>query len=313
MEPFVIIADNACDVDEPLRQKLNIEVLPGHGVLPDGREPDLMPAFDFMDQETFYAEIRKKPDGFKTSPPNTQQLVNIFTRYASQGIGMLVINLSGAISGVYSFACSARKMVLEQYPDARICCVDSLRYGPGITLLIMLAAQMRDKGVSLEETAEFIEQHKNRIHQAGWLDDLSFVAKKGRISNAQAFFGTLAGIKPIGETDYNGLVTVLAKVKGTKAAYGALIGYMENTILDAEQQDIIVAHTNRRAQAEEYKRLIEEKFHPRSVSVRDVYPATAINVGPGLMAAFYTGKPISRDLSEEKKIINRYLGLESNV
>ena len=121
----------------------------------------------------------------------------------------------------------------------------------------------------------------------------------------KAFFGTLAGVKPIGEFDYNGLTTVLGKVKGAKTAYSVLLGYMEATIENPEDQIIFIAQTNRLPQAMEYKKMIEEKFHPKAVFVNDVFPSCGINIGPGLMAAYYMGKPISRDLSEERALFEK--------
>jgi hypothetical protein len=155
---------------------------------------------------------------------------------------------------------------------------------------------LRKEGKTLNEVNEFLEENKNRFHQIGWLDDLSFVAKKGRLSHAKAFMGKLIGIKPLGEFDYNGLTTVIGKAKGEKTAYQALLAYMEETIENPEEQVIVVAHSNRFKQAEYYKQLIKDKFNPKEIFVSDVYPACGINVGPGLMAAYYVGKPISKDL-----------------
>ena len=55
----------------------------------------------------------------------------------------------------------------------------------------------------------------------------------------------------------------------------------------------------------EYKKMIEEKFHPKAVFINDVFPSCGINIGPGLMAAYYMGKPISRDLSEERALFDK--------
>ncbi|MBQ6077894.1 MAG: DegV family protein, partial [Clostridia bacterium] len=110
--------------------------------------------------------------------------------------------------------------------------------------------------------------------------------------------------KPIGEFDYNGMTTVLGKAKGAKKAYDMLLGYIEQTIERPEEQIIFIAHTDRLKQAELYKEMIEQKFHPKAVYINGVHPACGINVGPGLMAAYYVGKPISKDLSEERAIID---------
>ena len=220
------------------------------------------------------------------------------------------MTISSGISGAFGFASVAAQNVGKKYPGVKIRCIDSLRFGPGFGLMVVHAAMLRDEGKTLDEVAEWLENNKNRFRQAGWLDDLSFVAKKGRITHPKAFFGTLAGIKPIGEFDYNGLTTVLGKVKGAKAAYSLLIHYIEQTIEDPSEQIIFIAQTNRLPQAEEYKKLIEERFHPKEIYINDVFPACGVNIGPGLMAAYYIGKPISEDLSVEKGIVDTYLNAE---
>ena len=182
-----------------------------------------------------------------------------------------------------------------------------MRFGPGFGLMVIWAAKLRAEGKDLDEVTRELEENKNRFHQAGWLDDLSFVARKGRLTNAKAFFGTLAGVKPIGEFDYNGLTTVIGKVKGAKKAYSVLLNYMENTIVNASEQTIFIAQTSRYPQAEKYKEMIMERFHPKEVIINDVFPSCGINIGPGLMAAYYIGTPISKGLTEEKALLERII------
>ncbi|MBO6011478.1 MAG: hypothetical protein J6P71_06745, partial [Oscillospiraceae bacterium] len=84
--------------------------------------------------------------------------------------------------------------------------------------------------------------------------------------------------------------------------------YIEATIVEPEKQTIFIAQTCRLPAAEQYKKMIEERFHPREVVINDVFPSCGINIGPGLMAAYYVGKPISADLSEERAIIEKAIG-----
>ena len=69
---------------------------------------------------------------------------------------------------------------LKKNPDSKINCVDSLRFGSGIGLMLVHAAILRNQGKSFEEVSNYLENSKCKFHQMGWLDDLSFVAKKGR-------------------------------------------------------------------------------------------------------------------------------------
>ena len=310
MKTFEIIADASCDLGAKFREEYDVVTVPGHLKYPDGSEIPAFLSWDTVSREDFYADLKKNPDGYTTSPPNTAEFAERFEQCAKEGFPVLAMTISSGISGAYGFACAAKNEVAEKYPDAEIYVLDTLRFGPGFGLMVIYASMKRAEGKTLSETVAYLEENKNRFHQAGWLDDLSFVAKKGRLTHAKAFFGTLAGVKPIGEFDYNGLTTVIGKVKGAKTAYAALLNYIENTVERPEEQIFFIAQTNRLPQAEEYKRLIEEKFHPKAVYINDVFPSCGINIGPGLMAAYYTGTPISKDLSRERAILENFLNRE---
>ncbi|MBR7033773.1 MAG: DegV family protein [Clostridia bacterium] len=308
MKKFEILADMTCDLGREFTEKYDLRLLPGHLKFPGDVEMTAFVEWKDIAKEEFYASLKKDPDGFSTAPPNSREFADAMEEVVKNGTPLLVMTISSGISGAYGFAVTARDSVLEKYPNAEISVVDTMRFGPGFGLMVVYAAMLREEGKTLSEVTEYLENNKNRFHQAGWLDDLSFVAKKGRLTHAKAFFGTLAGVKPIGEFDYNGLTTVIGKAKGTKAAYAALLDYIEKTVENPEDQIFFIAQTNRMPQAEEYRRLIDEKFHPKAIFINDVFPSCGINIGPGLMAAYYIGKPISQDLSEERAILESFMG-----
>ena len=225
VEKFIILPDVTCELNADIRKQYDIDVILGHVSYPNGKEENSM--LDWKDcsflkthtGEEFYEELSKNPSGFTSAPPNIQEFYNAFESYVKEGYGVLSMSISSGMSGTYNFAVKAKEMILEKYKDAKIECFDSLRFGPGYGLMAIYASILRSEGKSLEEVKEFLESNKNRFHQIGWLDDLSFVAKKGRLSHAKAFMGKLMGIKPLGEFDYNGLTTVIGKAKGEKSAY----------------------------------------------------------------------------------------------
>ena len=307
MDKFVIITDSTADLGKEFQEKYGIILLNGHLVLPDGREIPSRVEWKEFTREEFYTDLKKNPSGYKTSPPNVQEYAEAFRKYVSEGYGVLAITISSGISGAFGFMSAARELVLQEDPDAKICCIDSMRFGPSIGLLCVYAAIYRSQGMDLEQTCKEVEKIKSRMHQAGWMDDLSFVAKKGRITHASAFMGTLVGIKPLGDFDSNGLTSVIGKVKGAKSAYRALLEYMEKTIEDPEDQIIFLAQTGREKQADEFCSMIKERFHPKEIYVNEVYQACGANIGPGLMAAYYLGTTLSENLTEEKNIMNEII------
>lgn len=310
---FVVLPDVTCDLNKDLQKEFDIEIVGGHVKYPNGKEEPAM--LDWADcsylsehtAEAFYTELKRNPAGFTTAPANVYEYYNVFEKYVKEGYGILSMSISSGMSGTLNFTTQARDMILEKYPDAQIRCFDSLRFGPGFGLMAIWASLLRKEGKTLDETMQFLEDNKSRFHQMGWLDDLSFVAKKGRISQPKAFFGKLIGVKPLGEFGSSGVTTVIGKAKGERSAYKAIIEYIDQTIENPGEQIVIIANTNRMAQAEVLKSMIEEKFHPKAIYINDVYPSCGINIGPGLMAAYYVGKPISDDLSQEKELMSRIL------
>lgn len=298
-EKFVIIVDSTCDLEESFLKEYDIEVLPGHFVTPDGKEHLSYPNWKEFDRDQFYSDLKKDPDGFKTSPPNVEEARIAFTEHAKKGEAVIALCLSSGLSGTYAFLEEARKLVEKEYPEAKIHVVDTLRFGPAAGLLALHGAMRRKEGKSFEETYKWLEENKNHFHQTGWMDDLKYLAKKGRVSNAKAFFGSLIGIKPCGEFDYNGLTTVIGKGKGEPKTYPILLEYIAEHAIDIENQIVFVATTNEHKQAETFANMIKERFNPKAVYVCDVHSGCGINIGPGLMAAYYYGKPISKGLVEE--------------
>lgn len=307
MNKFVILPDVTCDLSEELRNEYDIQFINGHLKMADGQDVPSFLKWESMTSEEFYKQLKASPNDFATAPPNIDECFQVFEHYVLEGFDILALSISSGISGTFNFMAAAMKMIKEKYPNVHIRCIDSRRYSSGFGLMAIYASVLRSQGKNIDEVADWLEQNKNRIHQAGWLDDLSFIAKKGRITNAKAFFGTLAGVKPIGEFDYNGLITTIGKAKGEKQALKLLIGYIKQTIENPEEQTILISTSNRKKQALAFKELIEKEIGPKRVYINSVFPSCGINVGPGLMAAYYIGKPISEGLVEEKKIITNLL------
>ena len=307
MSKFIIICDVTCDLNKELRERFNIEYVKGHMTGPDGKERVTVLNWNEMSHDEFYNDLKKNPNGYSTSPASPDEFKVVFEKYLVEGYDILSISISTALSGTYNFSLQAKEMLKEEYPDRKIICINSLRYSTGFGLLAVRASILRSEGKSIDEVAAWVEENKNCCHQAGFLDDLSFVAAKGRLSKSKAFMGKLIGIKPMGEFDYNGLTTIIGKAKGDKASIDAIIKYMEKTIIEPEKQIIFIASTNRMKQALALKARIKETFKPSEVIITDVYPADGINIGPGLMSAYYFGTKISEGLEKEKAIMNEIL------
>ena len=93
--------------------------------------------------------------------------------------------------------------------------VDSLSVTVGQRILVELALQLRDQGLSAQEIGAVLAQEKPHIRLIALLDTLEYLKKGGRISPAVALAGSLLSIKPVIAVE-NGEVTILGKARGSK-------------------------------------------------------------------------------------------------
>ncbi len=305
---FVIIPDASCDLIKPLRERFLIDdYIGGLVYLPDGTCITSDLDWETFNPKDFFESMKDKNVTYRTASATTGDIIKVFEKHLKAGKDILNITLSSALSGTYQTCELVKNQLLQKYPERKIICVDSMRYSTALSMLTIEAAIKRSEGFSLEETAEYINKNKHRVHQCGPMDDLFFLCKTGRISNFKAFFGTLVGINPVADFNRKGLSEVLGKFKGKKAAFDAVIKYMGKTITNPTEQIIFIAHSNREAAAELLKEMIIKEFNPKEVIINSVGMSCGVSIGPGLCAAFYWGEEISEDFSKEKNIMNQII------
>ena len=306
MGDFVIIPDSSCDVTKELRERFGIEnVIRGIVYPPDGSQMLADVDWETMTPEQYYTSMQGRKILYKTATPPIGEITDVFEPILKSGKDILSISLSSGISGTYQVVQNVAKDLLEKYPERKILCVDSLRYASAAALLGSLACEKKNSGATIEETADYLNVIKQSIHQMGPLDDLFFCVKTGRISNFQAFFGTLIGVNSFADFSNQGLPAVIGKVKGKRVALETTIRYIEETIKNPEEQIIFVAHSNREESAKLLAEKIREKFKPKDVIINPIGMSCGSSIGPGLYAAYYLGEPISDGEVNERSIMEK--------
>ena len=174
-------------------------------------------------------------------------------------------------------------------------------------LLVAYACELRRRGDSFEAVIDWLEANKLRVHQMGPIDDLTFVARRGQISTGKAIMGNLVGVKPMGELNSDGYVTVLTKVKGIKKALETTAAYVKASATNAEEQYLFIMHSDREELANALKSRLEEILTCKKIFVGDVFSGCGTNIGPGMIAVYFLGEPISEGCTKEKEVLEGIL------
>lgn len=308
MSDFVIIPDASCDLTKELRERFHIpDYIRGTFYFPDGTEAIADLDWELMDPIKYYQSMADRKTLYKTASSRRGDIISTYEKQLQAGKDILAITLSSALSGTNQACKKVAEELMEKYPGRKIAVVDSLRYSTALSLLILMASQKQQEGATLDETVEYIETNKHRVHQIGPMDDLFFLVKTGRISNFKAFFGTLIGINPMADFNRQGLSQVLGKFKGKKNAFDAVIEYMRGTIENPQEQIIFIAHSNREQAAQLLAQRVQEEYAPKEIIINHVGLSCGASIGPGLCAVFYQGTEISEGLEKEQALMNHII------
>ena len=309
-ENFAILTDAGGDFTREIIEKYGIEETPISTVVwPDGsnRETDIY--WEKMTPNEYFTLMTNKKNNFSSSIPSPQTINDRLTALAKAGRNVIVITISSTMSGGYSAFTVGAREVMEQYPEVKIKVIDSLRYSGAIDLIAVEASLCREKGMYFDSTVKYLQDFRLRIHQCGFIDDLFFLARKGRIAKGKAFMGNMIGIKPLGDLcNETGQTQIIGKARGYKTVMKLFPEYIKRTIGDPTNKSFVVTYSLREPQALEMKKMIEETFHPQNLIFVPVGQSTGCNVGPGLAAAFYAGdEPVSPMCEKEAVILNELL------
>ena len=308
MEKYVILADITCDLSEQIRKEFQVEdYLPGYIHFSDDRDFKTVLDWSNISREEFYKALSNRKMQITTAPPSPEDYYQTFKAYVEKGYQILSISISSKISSTYNVACKAAQRVAEEYPDCRICCFDSYKMSGAMGLLVMYAHELKNQGKSMDEVIQWLEENKHNVHMMGPIDDLIFVARRGRITMGKAIMGSFAGVKPMGDCNRDGYVSVLGKAKGIQKALDLTVGYVEKMAADPKEQYLLISHSNRQEYAEKLKAQLEEKLEAKKVYVCDVFSGCGANIGPGMVAVYFLGQELTEDLSAEKAMLTQLM------
>lgn len=290
MSKFILTCCSTADMPYEYFLKRDIAFASFHFNI-DGREYR-----DDLGQTISFEEFYKKIDGGAmpiTSQVNVGEFLDFFEPFLKESKDILHISLSTGLSGVYNSACIARDELLLKYPDRKILIVDSLGASSGYGLLVDMAADMRDGGLSIEEVHQWLEENKLNIHHWFFSTDLTHYKRGGRISATSVVVGTLLNICPLLNMSYDGKLIPREKVRGKKHVMKEMVGRMK---LHAEGGNdysgkCFISHSACYDDALKLSNLIEEDFPNLTgkIMINSVGTVIGSHTGPGTVALFFLG------------------------
>ena len=181
---FEIFVDSGANIPAVYVEKYKINVIPFINLV-DGRKlPGFEPGLTLEEERAkgkeYYNAIRKGAQ-VQTSLVNSGEFRENFEPVLRSGKDILYISLSSNISGTFNAARIAAGDLAEEYPERKICLVDSLNASLAQGILAIYASEFRDRGIDLPLIADVLQETAHSMNGVFTVEDLKYLAHTGRL------------------------------------------------------------------------------------------------------------------------------------
>lgn len=141
---------------------------------------------------------------------------------------VFVITLTGAMSGTYNSAMTAKGIYEEENENVKVHVFDSLSTGPEMRLLIEKLKEMIEEDLPFEEIVEKGQDYLNHTRLFFALKSLHNFAMNGRVSKAVASAIGVLNISIFATASEEGTIQQISKCRGEKKVVKSMIEHLEN-------------------------------------------------------------------------------------
>lgn len=207
--------------------------------------------------ETMYATS----EASKSACPSPDDYLRSF----EGGDNIIVVTITGTLSGSHNSAQLAKNIYLEEHPETNIHVIDSLSAGGEVDLFVDKLNELIGQGLSFEEVVQTITAYQEKTKLLFVLAKVDNLVKNGRLSKLLGTVVGLLNIRMVGEASETGTLELLQKARGPKkslqAAYEELVkaGYAGGRI--------VMAHRSNEKFCQQLSDLILERFPQADIKI----------------------------------------------
>ena len=177
---------------------------------------------EFVDNENL--DIKEMTDYLATykgksgsACPSSQDWVDAF----GDAEEIYAIAITSNLSGSFNSLRIAKEQYEEEYPDRKVCIIDSLSAGSELKLIVEKIQELKAEGKTFEEVSEAIVEYQKHTHMVFCLKSLTNLANNGRVNPAVAKIAGVLNIHVVGIAN-EGVLDQRDKARGAKKALAAI-------------------------------------------------------------------------------------------
>lgn len=268
-----ILADSCCDLNETLREKLKVDIVPlkidvgGHTLVDDTT----------LKIKELLALMKSSAQSPKTSCPSPGDYMKRFQGADS----VFVVTLSSKLSGSYNSALLAKDMIMEQSENKFIHIFDSLSASIAETLISIKLHQLIEEKYENHAIVEKVNHYIKEMKTFFVLESLDNLMKAGRLSKLKGRIATALSIKPIMGEDGAGNIRQVENVRGSKKAFKRLVEIIGEQGEKFEDRILGISHCNALKKAKKLKEEIAKRYNFKDIIIVETAGISTVYANDG--------------------------------
>lgn len=271
-----------------------LDYIEGYEEIKIARTTIIMNDKEYIDGKTihpheFYEKLDTIKDVPKTAQPSMGHLLELYEELKNEGCtDIIYISISEHLSGTYQAVCLSRDLV----EGVNIHPFNSKTASFLTGFMAMEAYRLKEEGKSVEEILAYLSELRDNDRIFLMVDDLKYLVRNGRLSNAAGFVASMLRIKPLLEIGDDGKIVAKEKIRTTKKALDRVIdSFLEDTDNGKNAKFIFLLNTEALENINYTKKRLEEVGIDTSKLIdAPVSPAIGCHVGKGVVGIGYIKK-----------------------
>lgn len=276
LAPIAIVTDSIADLPQEFVLAHQVHILPVNVTVGDQ---------NFLDKLTINAQLIKEKAGenlkMSTSQPSIQTIDALFSFLEGKYEHVLVITVASQLSGTYQLI--EQRIKEKKYLKNWIHLMDSRLNSVAQGLLVQRAAQLAERGVSIQQLVQEIKQLRERIFIYVAVADLSPMIRSGRIPQSLGAVAQKLSLHPIISLDKTGNGKLIGASLSQKKSMKKILKKIQVLAKNGQIEDIALTHVLAQGNMEEWKKTLKEKTG-NDYKVIESSSAIAISAGAGSIA-----------------------------
>lgn len=272
-----VLTDSCADLSPELLHRFEIGVIPLSVYINDKTYHD----GSEISSDLLYSEVEKGGQLPKTAAPAVGEFIEFFKQYPGD---IIFISIGSKLSATNQNAIFAA----QSLPNQNIRVVDSANLSTGIGLLVLAAAEMRDKGASLDEIDNYVSSLVPQVNTSFVIDTLDYLYKGGRCSTMESIMGSLLSIHPIIEVRHDGTLGVRQKVRGSGTkGMDTLIDTFKSNLENIDLHRVFITHSGGDIDPNYIKEKLEEVAKIDEICITHAGATVSSHCGPKTIGILY--------------------------